>query len=216
MNRGGRVISHALIIIANEMQRHLEEAYAVAPVPASVAIGNVGEGIANSSGIPRDLIILTIVNVREERALKNLPNAIRNDATNRVTYENQPFHLNLTLLITATHSNYSSALLMLSRALRFFQSTNVFTQSTVSPLSITANAPSNTRDRLAEFRLILDLQSPTMEEVNHLWGTLGGKQYPFALFNVRLLDLKFDLPYAEGGVVLSVVQDVMQISEGKP
>ncbi|MBU3699173.1 MAG: DUF4255 domain-containing protein [Candidatus Kapabacteria bacterium] len=210
------MISHALIIIVNEMQRHLEDAYGVAAVPVSVAIGNVGEGVAGASGVARDLLVLTVVNVREERALKNLPNAIRNDSTMKVSYENQPFHLNLTILLTATHSSYSAALLMLSRALRFFQSSNVFTQSSVSPLSISANAPTNLRDRLAEFRLIFDLQSPTMEEVNHLWGTLGGKQYPFALFNVRLLDLKFDAPYAEGGVVLTVVQDVVQISEGKP
>ena len=80
---------------------------------------------------------------------------------------------------------------MLARALRFFEARHVFTQDNVSPASITTNAPNHALDRLAEFKLVFDLCSPSMEEVNHLWGTLGGKQYPFAMYNLRMLELKF-------------------------
>ncbi len=211
------MISHALTIVANEMQRHFETAYGVAPSPSSVGLGNIAEGFASASGtgsLARDILAITVVNLREERTLKNLPTYVRNDATLRVTYENQPFYLNLTTLVASTHTSYTNALLVLSRALRFFQSNHVFTHETVAPLSITTNAPSNALDQLAAFKLIFDLYSPTMEEVNHMWGTLGGKQYPFAMFNMRLVDLKFRAVQAEGGLITEIAHDFVHKNAG--
>jgi hypothetical protein len=46
-----------------------------------------------------------------------------------------------------------------------------------------------------------------MEEVNHLWGTLGGKQYPFALYTLRMLELKFKATQSESGLITEVVSD---------
>ena len=203
------MISHALSITANEMTRHFHEAYSVPDSTETVIPGNIGEGVGGAndgSSVPRDRLILTVVNLNEEKALRNLPNAVRNDTTLRVTYENQPIYLNLTTLLTATHKSYDNALLVLSRALRFFQSSSVLTHESVAPTSITNNAPANAIDQLSEFKLIFDLCSPTLEEVNHLWGTLGGKQYPFALFNLRLVDLEFRAVQAEGGLVTEVVR----------
>ena len=77
----------------------------------------------------------------------------------------------------------------------------------MAPASITGNAPSNPLDQLETFKLIFDLYSPTMEEVNHLWGTLGAKQYPFVLYSLRLLELKFKAAQGEGGLITEVVND---------
>lgn len=213
------MISHALTVVANEMQRHFTDAYGVPATPSGVALGNIAEGIGSAgggAGVPRDMLLLSIVNLREEKTLKNLANVVRNDATLRVTHENQPIYLNLTTLLTATHTGYANALLVLSRALRFFQSANVFTHETVAPSSLLLNAPANTLDRLSDFKLIFDLYSPTLEEVNHLWGTLGAKQYPFALFNLRLVDLKFRAVQAESGLITEVVRDFVHVTQGVP
>ena len=145
--------------------------------------------------------------MKEEKALKNLPNYVRNDVSLRATYENPPVYLNFQILITATHSNYNNALLVLSRCIRFFQSKNVFTQDDVAPSSISINAPSNALDRLENFKIIYDLYSPTLEDVNYLWGTLGGKQYPFVLYTMRMLDLKFRAVYNESGLITEVVNE---------
>ena len=83
-----------------------------------------------------------------------------------------------------------------SRALVFFQFRNVFTHENVDPQSITGGAPVNDLDRLVEFKLIFNLWSPTLEEVNDMWGMLGGKQFPFALYSMRMLELKFQPPSA--------------------
>src|SRR6266849_4458682 len=203
---------HALTIVANELDAHLATAYGASA--GSVQLGNVAEGVGNSSAasgvLPRDVLAFSIVNVREEKTLKNVPNQVRNDVTLRVMYENPPVFLNLHVLIVATHSKYENALLMLSRAIRFFQFANVFDQDSVLPASLTKNAPNNELDQLKSFKMIFDLYSPTMEEVNHLWGTLGGKQYPFVLYTLRLLELKVKAIQAEAGLITEVVNDFRQ------
>lgn len=205
------MISHALTIITNEMNLHLSENYG--GDDQQVGLGNLAEGIAANSGTPgsggvsRNRLYLSVVNIREEKTLRNQPNYNRNDMTMRVAYENAPVFINLMLLMTATHSAYTNALLALSRAIRFFQSKNVFTQDNVAPASITNASPLNPLDQLESFKLIMDLYSPSMEEVNHLWGTLGGKQYPFAMYMLRMLELRFRSVQSESGLITSVTSN---------
>lgn len=203
------MISHALTIVMNEMNAHLIDAYG--SVLPQVGLGNVAEGFSSNGsggGLPRNVLYLSMVNIKEEKTLKNLPNYVRNDATLRVSYENSPVFLNLQILITATHTDYTNALTALSRVIRFFQFRNVFTQDNVAPASITTSSvPLNPLDQLEAFKLIFDLYSPTMEEVNHLWGTLGGKQYPFVLYLLRMLDLKFRAVQSEAGLITEVIAD---------
>ncbi len=203
------MISHALTIVINELNTHLVNAYGATTTPQA-ELGNLAEGFtvgSGNGGLARDRLYLSVVNIVEEKTLMNMPHYVRNDTTLRVTYENPPVFLNFQILIVAPQLTYSDALLVLSRAIRFFQSHNVFTPDNVNPASITTNAPLNSLDQLESFKLIFNLYSPTMEEVNHLWGTLGGKQYPFVLYMLRLLDLKFRAVQSESGLITEVVSD---------
>jgi Pvc16 N-terminal domain len=208
------MLSHALTIVINELERHLTNTYGAGAVTPQVRLGNIAEGVgntgANAGAVPRDILDFSMVNIREEKTLKNVPNYARNDSTLRVVYQNPPVFLNFHILIVATHSIYANALLMLSRAIKFFQFSHVFDQNSVAPASLTTNAPANPLDQLETFKLIFDLYSPTMEEVNHLWGTLGGKQYPFVLYTLRLLEMKFKAIQSEAGVITDVVNDFYQ------
>lgn len=202
------MISHALTIVKNELNRHFVDTYQSAT--PQVGLGNLAEGFATGNGtggISRDRLYLSVVNIKEEKTLKNLSNRVRNDSTLKVSYENPPVFLNFQILMVATPADYNDAILLLSRAIRFFQSRNVFTQDNVDPASITTSSPVNPLDQLESFKLIFDLYSPTMEEVNHLWGTLGGKQYPFVLYMLRMLELKFKAVQSEGSLVTEVVSD---------
>ncbi len=200
------MISHALTIIANELQTHLASAYGMGG--AQVQLANMAEGVGNGgggAGADRDKLIITIVNIKEEKTLKNVPHYVRDDVQLKASFENPPVFANFVILVTATHTQYPNALLMISRAIRFFQSKNVFTQDNVLPANIALAQPANVLDRLETFKLIFDLYSPNMEEVNHMWGTLGGKQYPFVLYMMRMLDLKFKAVQAESGLITEVV-----------
>ncbi len=206
------MISHALTIVINEMNKHFTDTYGSAD--PQIGLGNLAEGFVTgggNGGVPRDMLYLSIVNIKEEQSLKNVPNYARNDAALKVTYENAPVFLNFLVLMTATHTDYTNALSVLSRAIRFFQFKNVLTQDNVDPASITTSSvPINPLDQLVSFKLIFDLYSPSLEEINHLWGTLGGKQYPFVLYMLRMLDLKFRAVQHEGGLVTEVINDFFQ------
>jgi hypothetical protein len=208
------MLAHALTIVTNELEAHLSDTYGAPAVTPQVRLGNIAEGVGSGAGnpgaMPRDVLGFSMVNIREEKSLKNVPTYVRNDATLRVLYRNPPVFLNFHILLVATHTSYSNALLVLSRAIKFFQFANVFDQDSVSPASVTTNAPTNPLDQLQTFKLIFDIYSPTMEEVNHLWGTLGGKQYPFALYTLRLLELTFKATQAEAGLITEVINDTYQ------
>jgi hypothetical protein len=198
------MIAHALTIVKNELDRHLATFGGNTP---HAELGNVGE-VATSApgnGSARNKVLLSVINVQEERTLKNVATYVRDDAAMRVRYENPPTFLNLAVLVVATHAKYDDALLALSRALLFFQFRNVFTQENVEPQSLTNGAPVNDLDRLVEFKLIFNLWSPTLEEVNDMWGMLGGKQFPFALYSMRMLELKFHATQRESGLITEVV-----------
>lgn len=197
------MISHALTIVKNELDRHLATFGGTTP---HAELGNVGEVAGTpGNGPARNKVLLSVVNIQEERTLKNGPTYVRDDAALRVRYENPPTFVNLAVLVTATHTKYDDALLALSRALVFFQFRSVFTQESVAPQSLTDGAPVNDLDRLVEFRLIFNLWSPTLEEVNDMWGMLGGKQFPFALYSMRMLELKFHATERESGLITEIV-----------
>lgn len=202
------MISHALTIVVNELIRHLSSVYGPSTGGPPVVLGNIAEGpsgaASGGNGSSREVLIVSMVNLVEEKALKNVSHQVRNDTTLRVSYENPPVYVSPQILVAAPHTTYASALLMLSRAIRFFQARNIFTQDNVDPASLTTNAPTNPLDQLETFKLIFDLCSPSLEQINHLWGTLGGKQYPFVLYNLRLLELKYRAAFDERGVITKI------------
>ncbi|WP_028046744.1 DUF4255 domain-containing protein [Cellulomonas sp. URHE0023] len=199
------MIDHALVILRNEL-----DAYLTAEGNSThAALGNVCD-IGVSTLQLREKVLLSVVNLQEERTLKNTPAYVRDDVRMRVRYENPPTFLNLAVLVAATHADYLSALRALSRALLFFQHRNVLTHDNVAPSSITQDAPPRDVDRLSEFKLVLTLWSPSFEEVNDMWGMLGGKQLPFALYSLRMIELKFRAPQRESGVITEVVSGFSQ------
>jgi hypothetical protein len=132
------MISHALTIVINELNRHWLVYGAVSP-PNELRLGNLAEGLSPTA-VPRNMLILSVVNIKEEKTLKNVPHYVRDEVKLSVSYENLPVFLNFQILVTATHENYQNALTLLSRGIRFFQFQNVFTPDKVSLASLTNNA----------------------------------------------------------------------------
>ncbi|RYF54307.1 MAG: DUF4255 domain-containing protein, partial [Comamonadaceae bacterium] len=162
----------------------------------------------------REKLVLSLINVQEERTLKNVSAYVRDDVALRVRYENPPAFLNLSVLVSAPNAKYDMALIALSRAIMFFQHRSVFTQDTVDPLSLTKGQPVNELDQLDAFKLIFTLWSPTLEELNDMWGMLGGKQFPFALYSVRMLELRFRTVQRESGLITEIERDFVHSTPG--
>jgi len=104
-----------------------------------------------------------------------------------VQYLNAPIYLNLYLLFSAnlTVKKYPIALQYLSEVIQFFQGRNVFNFKTAT--NYKSNEPLD--PDLAELQLILNLYTMTFEQINHLWGSLGGKQLPSVMYKARLIKI---------------------------
>lgn len=148
-----------------------------------VVLGNIARLDVSSSAGSADLssgVVLTLVNLEEEKTLKNSPYYVKPaDSSEGMQRRNPPIHLNLYLLFSCAEDDYFQAVSKIDRIAVFFQVKNVFT-------SEMASVPFP--DRMD--KLIVDLFSPNFEQINHLWGILGGKQLPSVIYKARLVEIQ--------------------------
>jgi hypothetical protein len=159
---------------------------------ANVILDNIALLEATKGDTLDDSVILSLVNIEEESTLKN-QSALRKPFANSAVYENPPVYLNLYILFACNYfghdltkgNNYQNALKRLSYIIQFLQSRNSFSTST----SVSASAgKANLNDNdILNLRFTLELYTLTFEQINHLWGSLGGKQIPFAMYKLRLV-----------------------------
>lgn len=158
-----------------------------------VEIGNIAFNEAQDQDRIKDKIVISLVNLEEESTLKN-SRSFQID-NNEVIYRDHPVHMNLYILLSANYGidKYEIALQNLSKVIEFFQSHRLINL---------LNAPQQEADdSVKELQLIMELFALTFEQVNYLWGSLGGKQVPFVLYKARLVVIKSDKPQKAGEVI---------------
>jgi hypothetical protein len=142
-------------------------------------------------------VILTLINLEEETTLKNIPNyKVKNGKTE---YKNPPVHLNLFLLISANCDTYDKSLRSISKVIQFFQGKKTFTSS-----NTVYNRANVAFDVLDYFKFIMELYTPSFEELNYVWGTLGGRQLPSVIYKVQLIQIEQNIKLAESDVISHV------------
>ncbi len=148
-------------------------------------IANLADNNAGNDANTNNKLLISLVNIEEESAYKNLPTTTK--MTNgSVRYANAPVYLNLYILFACNFDQqYENALRLLSDCLRFFQGKRVFNLSN-TPGFI---PPDESFPDVQDMHLIMDLYTMTFEQINHLWGSLGGRQVPFAMYKARLVKL---------------------------
>src|SRR5690349_11422562 len=167
-----------MIFQVMELIRQNLNAFLAAPAsPDVVVLGNIAfatpDNPATALVDESAQVYMSLVNVEEEASLRN-QTAIRQNEIRPLAYVNPPMIINLYLLFSANHKDYSMAIRTLSSVLLFFQGNRSFSiaKTPVLPIGIFAS-PGEEENRI---KVTLDLMSLTFEQVNHLWGSLGGKQ----------------------------------------
>ncbi|MFM9946782.1 MAG: DUF4255 domain-containing protein [Saprospiraceae bacterium] len=178
------MIHHALNLLFTELEAYMQVRLG-ASTQQYVVQGNVAQlEASNNQGLERKVII-SLVNIEEESTLKNYPNHSRT-LNNEVRYENPPVYLNLYLLFTANfppeNDDYVQALTRLSLVIEFFQGRYVFNLNNAPTYGNNLESPD-----VSDMQLILNLYTMTFEQINHLWGSLGGKQIPFVMYKARMV-----------------------------
>jgi hypothetical protein len=164
----------------------------------NVVLSNIAflDGPGNRTPSVDDKLVITLVKTEEEHALKNQPAHRRNPVSGNLEYINPPVYLNLYLMLVANNRNYDNALLFLSRAIGYFQYHSVFneTNSALPPGSA-----------LIRFNFNMSMVSPTFEQLNHIWGILGGKQLPSVMYKLQLLEVMYEDTTLPGQEIRTVV-----------
>ena len=160
---------------------------------ARLKIGNISRALDESFSGPNSLggkAILSLVNIEEDRIFRKQEN-FRKTATGTI-YQSPPLYLNLYILFAVNKSEYDDTLKWLAAIIQFFQHQHVFTQSSHPSLNPQIH------------KLVVELHSLNFEQINHLWGTLGGKYLPSVLYKVRQITLDEGLTTGETPLISEI------------
>ena len=165
-------------------------------IGSSITMANVAmlESEPGNSNDLNDEILLTLLNINEESTLKNFPN--NSTSGDRVQFKNPIINLNLFILFCANRNSYEQSLRDISNIIEFFQGKKVFTQS-----NTTYNRSSVELENINNFKFTVELYTPTFEELNYIWGSLGGKQFPSVLYKLSLVQIERNAVTGQAGVL---------------
>jgi hypothetical protein len=184
------MIENALILLREELTAYLT----AQGDPAPVIIENIGLFETEQGVELKDNIIISLVNIEEESSFKN-GETFSKWPDGKARYQNRPIFLNLYVLFTANfpggvppNNGYVQALKRLSLVIEFFQGKNVFTPA-ASSIPLPPELSDLGNPDIASLKLKLEMYTLTFEQINHLWGSLGGRQIPFVMYKVRLVSI---------------------------
>jgi hypothetical protein len=174
------MIQEAILLLRDELQSYINNHDA----SVNVIVDNIGLIETSRGDTLTNNIVITLVNIEEESTLKNQP-ALKRPIINNAVYKNPPVFLNLYVLFTSNYAgtDYPLALKRLSYVIRFLQSKNLFATSS----SVTGSGIDLSEDDIIALKFTMELYTLTFEQINHLWGSLGGRQVPFAMYKLRLV-----------------------------
>lgn len=195
------MIYEILQIITDEVNNYFEEN----ELDRSVQLDNIAiiEQDKGDDNIDmEDSVILTMINMDEEKTLKNFPN--KKVTGNNVSVQNNIINLNLYVLFCANRSSYVKSLKDISKVVEFFQGKRLFTQANSN-----YDRDNSAMSGLTDFRFTVELYTPTFEELNFIWGTLGGKQYPSALYKLSLIEVERNMTQKQTAKITDLGMDAL-------
>ncbi len=181
------------------LKEQLENFFVETGLGKIVALDNIALWESGSTEAARidGKVVMTLLKLEEEATLNNHQNL--NIRDNRAEIKNPPVFLNIYLLIAANCDTYDKSLRCISKTIEFFQGKMVFThQNTLY------NRTNVAFEDVDDFRFNLRLYTPTFEEMNNIWGTLGGRQLPFVIYKVQLIRISLDKTLASAGIITHV------------
>lgn len=193
------MIQTAMVFLKDELNKYIDRKTSYSSI---VNLANIVDQQGNML-LPVDTIGMTLVNIDEERVAKaqnpfvKLPNG-------KVTKKNPVIKLNLYVLFTANPqvtstfqpNNYDQGLSQLSQVITYFQGHSYFDPDAYPSLHETGIE-----------RLVVELYSLPIEQLNYLWAAIGTKYMPSVLYRVRLITIEDLEQYGTGEAITTISQD---------
>jgi hypothetical protein len=167
------MIAQTLKILINELNGFLGS---FADLELSSVLGNFADVNSDDQNFS-EKIVLTLIRIEEENTLKNTPNT---KTVGNQSYKSNPIvFLNIYIIFISNYKNYEKALTGLSYIIKFFQGKYHFN-----------NQNSNVNQAVeteGDLNLWMNIYTPSIEEINHIWSLLGGKLYPSVMYKVKMI-----------------------------
>ncbi len=151
-----------------------------------------------------DKVVISLIHLDEETTMKNSPHFKVKD--NQTEYRNPPVNMNLYILISGNRISYDKSLQSISKTIEFFQGKSLFTSS-----NTVYNRTNVAFDVLDYFKFNVQLYTPGLEQLNNIWGMLGGRQLPSVIYKVQIVQIKHDKKLSAGSVITHVGGDLNHI-----
>ncbi|GAB5472421.1 MAG: hypothetical protein Mars2KO_05200 [Maribacter sp.] len=130
-------------------------------------------------------LYISLFNIEQENVLKNTPH--HTQINNQLRYKEPPVYLNLFVFFAFEFSNYGTSLQRMSDTIEYFQSKSWFSsenERAANPFPTIMN------------KMVLELFSLNFEQMNHIWGVLGGDHFPSVMYKLRMIKLQRDIDIA--------------------
>jgi len=196
------MVYKTLEIVKDQLSQFLEIQFSESDMAVLENISKVDDNTVTTMD---NKVVLTLVTLQEEAALKNIPNVrLKNGKTE---YRNTPVNAHIFVLVTANRDTYQKSLAALSSVAAYFQHKKVFTNEN-SPISPTITTLSG----ITSFKFTVELFSQTFEQHNHIWGALGGKSLPSILYKISIVSIEYDAVQGIGTPITEVLGTIHQIA----
>lgn len=180
------------------VRRELRDRLPVADAEVMIESARVLASQNNTQGA-----YITLVNVEEEPALRNLPAVERVGAT--LQRQEPPVHLNLYLLFSFEFQTYETSLLHLSGTIGLFQEKRVYTATTASA---TNPFPAGLE------KLVFELHNMSFEALHNLWGVMGGAYFPSVVYKVRMVQIQAAQPSPADEILTTELETELRPGSG--
>jgi hypothetical protein len=136
--------------------------------------------IAEGAGTTDKKIIISIVNIEEEKMLQRQENYTKTN--NEINYKQPPVWLNVICLFTFYNKSTEDyeGIDQLANVVQYFQSKPRLDKTSAV---IPANFPTELEEIRAEF------VSLNYEQTNYLWGLFGGKYHPSVIYKFKTIPI---------------------------
>jgi len=152
----------------------------------------------------RSAIVLSIVNIEEDKTLKNqsLYKAIPKPPEEQITkidrYKKPAQNLIFSILFTAYNSDntmYADSIDKLEQVMRYLQNNNVFYYN--DNMGFKEQDEVSSEQIKESDKIIIDLISLKTDQLNQMWSYLGAKYMPSCLYTLRLVHLQKETTITE-------------------
>ena len=144
-----------------------------------------------------DQVVVSLISVEEDPSLKNQRHFVKKN--DHFQKQNPKVFANLNILISAYYPDeYNNSLKMLNRVVQFFQGENILRYKD-SPLPELAQV-----NNIETLEVNLEMISLSFEQLNHLWGNLGGKIVPSVLYKARVVAIEREAPLSTGPAITHI------------